>query len=80
MELERGPFKNPKVIAATARFVALKLDATADDDPAVAALRKKYRVVGLPTLVLLDASGREVKRFDEFVPADQLAAALQAVE
>lgn len=78
-ELEHGPLQERRVIDATSRFVSVLIDATNDEDPAVAAVKAKYRVVGLPTLVVLDAAGHEARRFSEFVDADVLSAALRAV-
>jgi thiol:disulfide interchange protein len=43
-------------------------------------LRKKYHVIGLPTVVVLDSHGEEKARFNEFVTADKMAAALKGVD
>jgi len=62
------------------RFVALRIDATDDDDPDVARLRKKYRALeGLPVLLLFDSVGNEAIRFTEFIPPVQFARALASV-
>jgi thiol:disulfide interchange protein DsbD len=79
-KLEEHTFPAASVRGEAARFVAIKEDATDDEDPAVQALQKKYRVVGLPTVILFDASGKEVARFNEFVPAERFSAALAAVK
>ena len=80
-EFEEKTFPDPKVRAEGQRFVALHVDATDDDDPAVAKVREKYHATaGLPVVVLLDSSGQEAKRFTEFVPPDRFAAALATVQ
>jgi len=80
-ELEEKTFPDPKVRAEGARFVALHVDASDDDDPAVAKVREKYHATeGLPVVVLLDSQGQEAKRFTEFVPPDRFAAALATVQ
>jgi thiol:disulfide interchange protein DsbD len=80
-ELEEKTFPDPKVRAEGARFVALHVDATDDDDPVVAKVRQKYHATeGLPVVVLLDSRGQEAKRFTEFVPPDRFAAALATVQ
>jgi len=80
-ELEEKTFPDPKVRAEGARFVALHVDATDDDDPAVAQVRQKYHATeGLPVVLLLDSRGQEAKRFTEFVPPDRFAAALATVQ
>ena len=63
-----------------ARFVALHVDATDDDDPEVARVRNKYGVKeGLPVVLLFASDGHEAFRFTEFVPPDRLAGALAQV-
>jgi thioredoxin:protein disulfide reductase len=80
-ELEEKTFPDPKVRAEGARFIALHVDATDDDDPDVAKVRQKYHATeGLPVVVLLDSRGQEAKRFTEFVPPDRFAAALATVQ
>jgi thiol:disulfide interchange protein DsbD len=79
-EIENKTFPDERVQRAAGRFVALKMDMTDDSDPAVQAAFKEYGVVGLPTLLLFDSEGREVKRFyGTFVTAETLASAMQSV-
>ena len=79
-ELAKHTFADPRVRAEASRFIAVKVDATHDDDPAVEAVMKRYKVKGLPTVVLLDAQGNEKKRFIDFVKADEFLDAIRAVE
>jgi thiol:disulfide interchange protein DsbD len=79
-ELEEKTFVDPHVRAEGARYVALRVDATNDEDPAVAHVREKYGATeGLPVVVLLGSDGKEAVRFTEFVPPDRFAAALAKV-
>jgi thioredoxin:protein disulfide reductase len=79
-ELDEKTFPDPKVQAEGARFVALHVDATDDDDPAVTKVRQKYHATeGLPVVVLFDSGGQEATRFTEFVPPERFAAALAMV-
>jgi thiol:disulfide interchange protein DsbD len=57
-ELDRHVFTDPRVRAEASRFVALKLDGT-DDSPAFQRLVARYQVQGLPTVLFVDARGRE---------------------
>src|SRR5262249_4864657 len=68
-ELAKHTFADPRVMAkaVAANFVAVKVDATNDEDPQVDAVKGKYKVVGLPTVVIYDSTGKERKRFNEFV-------------
>jgi thioredoxin:protein disulfide reductase len=78
-ELEELTWPDPRVRSEATRFSAIKVDASDDDDPEVKRLQKKYKVIGLPTVVVLDAQGNEKIRYTEFVAADKLAAALKSV-
>jgi thiol:disulfide interchange protein DsbD len=59
--------------------VAVKVDGTDDEAPQFKAMQKKYGVVGLPTVLLIDKTGKEAARFNEFVPPEKFAAALKKV-
>lgn len=78
IELERQTFADADVRAAAARYVSVRIDATDDEAIEVIRLKRKYVVIGLPTVVLVDASGREMQRFTEFVTPERMAAALRA--
>jgi thiol:disulfide interchange protein DsbD len=79
-ELDEKTFPDPRVLAEGSRFVSLHVDATDDDDPEVARVRKKYGVTeGLPVVLLFGSDGSEAFRFTEFVPADRMARALAQV-
>jgi thiol:disulfide interchange protein DsbD len=79
-ELEEKTFRDPHVTAEGARFVALHVDATNDDDPEVARVRQKYGATeGLPVLLLFASDGKEAFRFTEFVSPDRFATTLAMV-
>lgn len=79
-KLARETFAETSVRKELDRFVLLKLDATNDDDPAVVDVQKRYKVVGLPTVILIGSDGEEVKRFTDFVPPKEFLPALQQVK
>jgi thiol:disulfide interchange protein DsbD len=81
-EIAKETFSDPRVMAkaVAANFVAVKVDATNDEDPQVDAVKGKYKVVGLPTVVIFDSTGRERKRFNEFVGPDSFLAAMESVQ
>ena len=79
-ELSRITFADPKVMTEASRFVAVKVDATHEDDPSIDVLKDRYRVVGLPTVILLGSDGRERTRFTEFVPPEQFLHAIRAID
>ncbi|MCC6213921.1 MAG: thioredoxin family protein [Polyangiaceae bacterium] len=78
-ELDKLTFADPAVSREAGRFVAVKVDATNEDEPAVAAAMRELRVVGLPTVVLLDSTGKEQARFTDFVEAGPFLEALRGV-
>jgi thiol:disulfide interchange protein DsbD len=79
-ELEEKTFPDPRVREEGSRFVALHVDATDDDDQAIAQVRQKYHATeGLPVVLLFGTDGKEATRFTEYVPADRFAAAMAKV-
>lgn len=72
-------FGDPRVKTQAGRFVAVRIDATDDEDPQVSAALSKYAVVSVPTLILLDSSGHERRRFTELVGPDTLLAEIDRV-
>lgn len=67
-ELELKTLSRPEVRRFLAeRFVAVQIDGEKGEGPA---LMKRYHVVGFPTVLVLDAAGREIDRiFDVAEPA-----------
>lgn len=76
-ELEHDTFPDSNVRNEAQKFVTLRVDATDDEDKEVLRLKEKYNVVGLPTVILLDKSGKEVIRFNEFVKPDKFYTAMK---
>jgi thiol:disulfide interchange protein DsbD len=76
-ELEHDTFPDPNVRNEAKRFIALRVDVTDDEDKKVIAIKDKYKVVGLPTVIMLDKSGKEVVRFNEFVKPDKFYTAMK---
>jgi thiol:disulfide interchange protein DsbD len=58
-ELDEKTFSDPRVIQALSRRALWKADMTRSAAPEVVALSDTYRVLGVPTIVFLDASGKE---------------------
>lgn len=78
-ELEQITFKDPQVVSLLGRFKLIKIDATLDSE-ALGVLQKRYKVVGLPTLIFIDFKGQEVsQRVFGFISGDKMAAILRRV-
>ena len=80
-ELDEKTFSDKTVAAELSRFTRIKANLTAADDPKTIALAKQYGILGMPTIVFLDANGHELPSlrlsgFEE--PGKFLARAKQA--
>jgi thiol:disulfide interchange protein DsbD len=80
-ELDKFTYVDPAVLAETDRFVNIKIDGTVEDDR-IQALYKTYGVQGLPTVVFLDSSGKQLSepRVTGFVAAPQFLELLKKVK
>lgn len=70
-ELDAYTFSDPKVIEESKNFYTFKADMTKSLSDEVEALRNKYNILGVPTVLILDNKGNEVKRITGFVKADE---------
>jgi len=71
--MERGVFTDPEVVQLSERFLPVRVDLTqrhADQDE----LLRRYQVRGVPTILFLDASGREDRglRIESYVAKDEV--------
>jgi len=60
-ELDKFTFTDEKIVNMSEKFVMLKVDLTTTDNQVYEKLRRKYKIRGVPTLVLLKPDGNEVK-------------------
>lgn len=79
-ELDKLTFAEARVQREASRFVAVKVDATNDEDPEATSAMRRFGVKGLPTVILFDSSGREVHRYTDFVAADAFLERIQRIE
>ena len=61
-ELEKFTFTDPAVAKALEGWVLLKADLTKSSSPEVAALRTRWNVQGVPTIVFLGPDGKETRK------------------
>ena len=59
LELDQKTFSDPRVRESLSRRDLFKADMTRTAEPAVVALAEKHRILGVPTVIFLDASGKE---------------------
>ncbi|HEU4888983.1 MAG TPA: cytochrome c biogenesis protein CcdA [Thermoanaerobaculia bacterium] len=81
-ELDAKTFTDPRVVGELDRFVRVKADLTAAEDATTQALTKQYAILGVPTIVFLDAKGNETAstRLTGFEPADAFLQRAQSVK
>lgn len=81
-ELDEKTFTDPGVAKELDRFVRLKADLTAAEDATTKELTKQYAILGVPTIIWIDASGNEVAsaRLTGFEPADAFLQRAQSVK
>jgi thioredoxin:protein disulfide reductase len=76
-ELDALTFSDERVIKEMERFTNYKVDMTKmtqeNED-----LRKRFTVVGMPTVLIIDSQGKELNRITGFVNADEFLSYLKA--
>lgn len=78
-KMAKETFADPRVMEKAGHFVAVKVDATDDEDKQIEAVKGKYGVVGLPTVVVYDSTGAERKRFNDFVGPEDFLKAIDGI-
>lgn len=64
-ELEEYTFSDPAAAKVLDDYILVKVDFTKQDE-ANEKLRRELKVFGMPTVILLDAAGKELRRFSGF--------------
>lgn len=70
-ELDALTFSDPKVIELSKEFETYKADMTKALSPEVENLRNDFNIVGVPTVLILNANGEEIERITGFVNAQE---------
>jgi thiol:disulfide interchange protein DsbD len=78
-ELDHFTFSDERAVALSEKFVTLKADFTKSGNEEAEAMKKRFNVVGVPTVVFIGADGIEQKelRFVGFVNADEFVSKMQ---
>jgi thiol:disulfide interchange protein DsbD len=79
-ELDVITFTNPDVIAESNRFRRYKIDLTKTGSEETQQAMKKYSIVGVPTVILIDSEGNEVKRITSFLKPDEFLKMMKEVK
>ncbi|MGD1006532.1 MAG: cytochrome c biogenesis protein CcdA [Ignavibacteriaceae bacterium] len=78
-ELDASTFTDPKVISAAKSFKVFKADMTKSLSAEVEALRNKYNIAGVPTVLIIDSKGKEVNRITGYIDAHEFLKILEEV-
>jgi thiol:disulfide interchange protein DsbD len=78
-ELDALTFSDKRIIEKFDHFTVYKVDMTKNNETNEQ-LRKKFNVVGMPTVLIIDANGNETKRLTGFVNADEFLTFIKDVE
>ena len=89
-KLDRNTFADPRVRKAAGHFVALKIDVSVDEklsdeeqekqEAKFDKIQAKYGVVGLPTVILFDSTGKERSRTTDFIGPDEFLKILETIK
>ncbi len=79
-ELDASTFSDPKVIEVSKKFNAYKADMTKSLSDQVENLRNRYNIIGVPTVLIINSSGKEVKRITGFVDSNEFLKIIQDVD
>ena len=78
-QLEKQTYPDAEVEQKLSGFVLVRVDATNEDDATTKRIIDRYGVTTLPTLVLIDSSGREIRRVNEFMGPKEFVKVLASV-
>jgi thiol:disulfide interchange protein DsbD len=78
-ELDHKTWSDPGVMQEAARFVPIKMDMTRTSSDWAKTQNQGYNIVGMPTVILFDATGHEVKRFNGFRKPAEVLEMLKAI-
>ncbi len=78
IELDEKTWIDPAVVEEAKRFVPVKMDFTKNDEFSKQA-RKRYRVVGMPTVIFYDSNGQEAARFSGFKPPGEVLEIMRSI-
>ena len=78
-ELDALTFSDQRVLNEFERFTVYKVDMTKNNETNEQ-LRKRFNVIGMPTVLIIDSKGNEIKRLTGFVNADEFLSYIKRVD
>jgi|WetSurMetagenome_2_1015567.scaffolds.fasta_scaffold34399_2 thioredoxin:protein disulfide reductase len=78
-ELDALTFSDSRVLDKMESFTVYKVDQTKNDETNEL-IRKRFNVIGMPTVLIVDSKGKEIKRLTGFVNADEFLSYIKNIE
>ncbi len=79
-ELDALTFSDERVIEKTKDFVAIKVDMTKTLSDKTEEIRNKFKILGMPTVLIINSKGEEIHRLTGFVNADDFLKMISGIE
>ena len=79
-ELDALTFSDDKVISQAKSFTAIKVDMTKTLSDETEIVRKKFKIRGMPTVLIIDSKGNEVERITGFVNAEEFLEMIENIK
>ncbi|MBM4170871.1 MAG: protein-disulfide reductase DsbD [Ignavibacteria bacterium] len=79
-ELDALTFSDSRIVELSKEFDAYKVDMTQTISEETEAIRDKFRILGMPTVLIIDSNGNEIERITGFVNADEFLGIIQKVK
>ena len=76
-ELDALTFSDSQVLSSLTKFTTYKVDMTQTVSDETEELRNKFKIIGMPTVLIINARGEEVERLTGFVNANEFLKLLQ---
>lgn len=78
-EMEETTFVDPRVVELSKKFLCVRIDMTDESSEAAKHLKERYKILGLPTLVLEDPDGTVVQKISHGLSGKELAQEMEKV-
>jgi len=79
-ELDALTFSDEKVIEKSAEFKTFKVDMTKTMSEETTQIREKFKIIGMPTVLIINSKGMEVKRLTGFINADEFLEMISTIK
>lgn len=79
-ELDALTFSDERVINASKEFTPFKVDMTKTLSDETEEIRKKFDIIGMPTVLIINSNGEEVERITGFVNAEEFLKIIATVK